>query len=75
MNNRNIEDLDRQGDKELKTAPLQDSVECSMFDDNLLTQEESTNHISEHLKEIQEIDIEYLKNGHKIFQWSTCNFQ
>ena len=23
----------------------------------------------------QEIDIEYLKNGHEIFKCSTCNFQ
>ena len=67
MDNRHIEDLDIQGDKELKTAPQQDGMECSMCDDKLLTQEEYTNNNSEHLREIQEDDIEYLKKGHKIF--------
>ena len=75
MNNRHIYDLDRQGLKELKTAPQQDGMECSMCDDKLLTQEDYTNHISEHLKEIQEIDVEYLKNGYKMFECSNCNFQ
>ena len=70
MNNMHIEDLDRQGNKELKTAPQQDGMECSMCDDKLLTQKEHTNHISEHLKEIQEIDIEYLKHRHKWYDWS-----
>ena len=75
MNSRHIEDLDRQGYKELKTAPQQVGMECSMCDDKLLTQEEYTNPVSEHLKEIREIDIEYLKNKHKIFECRTCNFQ
>ena len=40
MNDRHIEDLDRQGDKELKTAPQKDGKECSMCDDKHITQEE-----------------------------------
>ena len=40
MNDRHIEDLDRQGDKELKTDPQKDGKECSMCDDKHITQEE-----------------------------------
>ena len=28
-----------------------------------------------HLKEIEDMDIEYLKNGHEIFECSICKFE
>ena len=36
--------------------------ECSICDDRFLTEEDYTKHVQEHLKEIKEIDIEYLKS-------------
>ena len=35
--------------------------ECSLCDDTLLTNEEFKSHVSGHLEEIRDIDIEYLK--------------
>ena len=32
-------------------------------------------HKSEHLKEIENIDVEYLQSGHKIFESSKCDFE
>ena len=49
--------------------------ECSICDDKFLTEQEYNNHIKEHIEEIKEIDIEYLKSGHEIFDCSTCHFQ
>ena len=49
--------------------------ECSICDDKFITEEEYTNHVKEHLEEIKDIDIEFLKNGHEIFDCSTCKFQ
>ena len=49
--------------------------ECSICDDKFLTEEEYTNHIQEHLQEIKEIDVEYLKSGHEIFDCNTCHFK
>ena len=50
-------------------------TECSICEEKFLTEEEYTNHIQEHLKEIKEIDIEYLKSGHEIFDCNTCHFK
>ena len=35
----------------------------------------STRHVQEHLEEIKEIDIEYLKSELEIFDCSTCHFE
>ena len=52
-----------------------DISECSICEDKFLTEEEYTHHIQEHLEEIKDIDIEFLKNGHEIFDCSSCHFQ
>ena len=46
-----------------------------MCDDKFITEEEYTKHVKEHLEEIKDIDIEFLKNGHEILDCSTCKFQ
>ena len=37
--------------------------------------DEYTDHVNEHLKEIEEIDIEDLKSGHEVFECSLCKFE
>ena len=49
--------------------------ECSICDDKFLTEDDYTKHVKEHLKEIKEIYIEYLKSGHEIFDCNTCHFK
>ena len=49
--------------------------ECSICDDKFITHAEYTKHIKDHIEEIKDIDIEYLKNGHEIFECSSCHFQ
>ena len=49
--------------------------ECSLCDDTLLTNEEFKSHVSGHLEEIRDIDIEYLKSGHELFACTFCNFE
>ena len=41
-----------------------DDPECSMCQDKFATVREINEHIKEHLKEIEDIDVEYLKIGH-----------
>ena len=50
-------------------------LECTLCEENFTIYEEYTNHRKNHLKEIEEIDIEYLKNGHEIFECSICKFE
>ena len=49
--------------------------ECSLCEDKFLTHEEFKVHVTEHLVEIKDIDIDYLKSGHEIFSCSICNFE
>ena len=46
-----------------------------MCQDKFPTSSELTNHIEEHLKEIEDIDVEYLKSGDEEFECSHCNFK
>ena len=49
--------------------------ECSMCQDKFTTSKELNSHIEEHLKEIEDIDVEYLKSGHDEFECSQCEFK
>ena len=49
--------------------------ECSLCEDKFLSSDDYDNHVKEHLEEIKDIDFEYLKNGHEIFDCSKCDFQ
>ena len=46
-----------------------------MCQDKFPTSKELNSHIEEHLKEIEDIDVEYLKSGHKEFECSQCEFK
>ena len=48
----------------------QGDPECSMCQDKFPTSKEFNSHIEEHLKEIEDIDVEYLKSGHEEFECS-----
>ena len=50
-------------------------LECTLCEENFTVYEEYTNHRMNHLTEIETVDIEFLKNGHEIFECSICKFQ
>ena len=52
-----------------------DDPECSMCPDKFATIRELNEHIEEHLKEIKDIDVDYLKCGHEEFEYSQCDFK
>lgn len=75
-NKRHMQDKGRKGGSQSKNnASVVDVKECSLCDDQFLTQEEFKIHITEHLEEIQNIDVEYLKSGNEIFSCSLCSFE
>ena len=49
-------------------------LECSHCEDTFISTKELRDHIEEHLEEVQNIDIEYLKNGHESFVCNKCIF-
>ena len=49
--------------------------ECSMCEEKFDNYNEYTDHINDHLKEIEEINIEDLKSGHEVFECSLCKFE
>ena len=53
----------------------QGDPEYSMYQDKFPTSKELNSHIEEHLKEIEDIDVEYLKSGHEEFECSQCQFK
>ena len=63
------------GSQSKNNASVVDVKECSLCDDQFLTQEEFRIHVTEHLEEIQNIDVEYLKSGNEIFSCSLCSFE
>ena len=54
---------------------IADVKECSLCEDRFLTTKEFQLHVADHLAEIKEIYVEYLKSGHELFVCSICNFQ
>ena len=52
-----------------------DVSECSICDDEFISEEDYKNHIKDHLQEIKEIDIKYLKSGPELFECNTCKFK
>ena len=49
--------------------------ECSFCEDAFVTNEEFKSHVSDHIEEIKDIDIDYLKSGNELFVCHICNFQ
>ena len=50
-------------------------MECPVCEDSFVLSKEYDIHIKKHLEEIQGTDIDCLKNGHKIFESSMCDFK
>ena len=59
------------------TGSKDDSIKykCALCEDRLDTSKEYEQHISEHLEEIEEMDIESLLNGHDLFECNLCSFE
>ena len=49
-------------------------LECSTCEDKFTTMEKLQTHKDEHLNEIKNLDIEYLKNGHESFVCNKCQW-
>ena len=49
--------------------------DCTLCKDKFVTENDLSIHIEEHLKEIEGIDFEGLKNGHDHFECSQCRFK
>ena len=49
--------------------------DCSICDKKFISEEDYNNHIKDHLQEIKNFFIEYLKSGHEIFECNTCKFK
>ena len=49
-------------------------LECSTCEDKFTTNEELQTHIKEHLDEIVNLNIEYLKSGHESFVCNKCQW-
>ena len=72
----NIESqVDIEAEKDINKHIETDVSECSICEDKFQTEEEYTKHIQDHLEEIKDIDIEYLKSGHEIFKCISCHFE
>ena len=54
---------------------MENKSECSTCEEKFDTYNEYTDHVNEHLKEIEELDIEDLKSGHEVFACSLCKFE
>ena len=64
-----------QGGLELdKGAGVIDVRECSLCDNKFFTHKELKTHVTEHLEEIKDIDIEHLKSWHELFACNLCFF-
>ena len=49
--------------------------ECSLCEDTFLTNNDFKSHVTDNLKEIKGIDVEYLKSGHELFACNSCSFE
>ena len=72
--NKVVESSEKQTFGEIDKQALPD-ITCPLCEDTFLTDQDFNIHINEHLAEIKSMDIEYLKNGHKIFACYLCNFE
>ena len=63
----NIKHPESKLDRVILKDSSQGEIECSMCQDKFPTSKEFNNHIEEHLTEIDDIDVEYLKSGHEEF--------
>ena len=63
----NTKHQDLKGDMIVLKDSIEGDPECSMWQNKLPTSTELNYHIEEYLKGIEDIDVEYLKSGHKEF--------
>ena len=54
---------------------MENKSECSMCEEKFDTYNEYTDHVNDHLKEIEDLDMEDLKSGHEVFECSFCKFE
>ena len=50
-------------------------INCPLYEDRFLTDEEFNSHINDHLAEFKSMNEEYLKRGHEIFGCNICRFE
>ena len=72
INTKHKEKKNKSGEVEINESNI--VSECSMCEDTFSTKTEYTKHVDKNLDEIQNIDIDYLKNGHEIFECNNCQF-
>ena len=65
----------RKGSPSENSDSISNVKECSLCEDRFPTNEEFKIHVANNLTDIQEIDIEYLKNGHEIFVCNNCSLE
>ena len=53
----------------------ENDFECSLCEDKFTNKDDLEDHNNEHIKEIENIDIEDLKSGHEVFECSRCSFK
>ena len=54
---------------------IKNKSECSMCEEKFDTYNEYTDYVNDHLKEIEDLDMEDLKSGHEVFERSFCKFE